>query len=138
MIEALVAGSLAGAMMGLASQAYWLILISYRAPGLLKREGDTSTLTSLFVFAGLMAVMLWIAFGAIVGLIVSAVLPEGANSIPFPSPALFLFVLFVATFALIPALVLMRTWMRHVFITYLLFTGLFGLLLPNLVVAAQK
>jgi hypothetical protein len=37
-----------------------------------------------------------------------------------------------------PAMVFMRAWLRHIFITYLMFTGLFGLLLPNLVVAVRE
>lgn len=137
MSAALVAGALTGALMGMASQAYWLIVLAYRPPAMLTRGGERSAIGSVILFAGLFAVMGWIAVGAVVAVIFEAIRADGAESVPVPSLAYFLLVIFLAVFALIPALVLFRAWLRHVLVTFLLFTGLFGLLLPNLVVAAQ-
>jgi hypothetical protein len=137
MSAVLVAGALTGAMMGMASQVYWLIVFAYRPPALITREGPRSSLGSIVLLAGLFAVMGWIAVGAVIAVVFELSRPDGADSVPFPSPGFTLLVLFLATFALIPAAVMLRSWLRHVLVTYLLFIGLFGLLLPNLVVAVR-
>ena len=135
MIE-FVAGALTGAIMGLSVQAYWLIVLSHRPPAAFGREG--SRLGVIITFGGLVAVGGWAVFGGLLGLLVGAVKPDETDALLIPSVAFLLTLVFLAMFALILGVSLLRTWKRHVLVTVVLFVGLFGLLLPNLVVAAQK
>ncbi len=122
--------------MGLAVQAYWLIALSRRPLAAFGRAD--SPVASIIVFGGLIAVGGWILFGGLVGLLVEAVRSENNDAILIPSAPFLLVLLFLSVLGMMPALVLMPTWKRHIFTTFLLFAALFGLLLPNLVVAAQE
>ena len=129
-----VAGALVGAIMGLSAQAYWLIVLSRRPLAAFGRAD--SPVATIIVFGGLVAVGGWILLGGLLGLLVEAIRPDNNDAVLVPS-AVYLFVLVLLTvLAAMPALVLMPTWKRHIFNSFLLFAGLFGLLLPNLVVAA--
>lgn len=130
-----VAGALAGAIMGLAVQAYWLLVISHRPPEAFKRE--ESRLGTVIVFGGFVAVGGWMLVGGLLGVLVGVVRPGDTDAFLIPSAAFLLVLLFFAVAAMIPALYFLPTWKRHVLFTFLLFAGLFGLLLPNLVVAVQ-
>lgn len=131
-----VAGALAGAIMGLATQAYWLVILSHRPLESFKRE--ESHVGTVIVFGGLIAVGGWMLVGGLLGVLVGAVRPDDTDAWLVPSVGFLGVLLFLAVLAMLPALVLLRTWKRHVLITFLLFSGLFGLLLPNLVVAVQS
>lgn len=131
-----VAGALTGAIMGLASQAYWLVILSHRPPEAFKRP--ESQLGTVIVVGGLVAVGGWMVAGGVLGLVARAVIPDDREMLLIPGVAFLLVLLFISTVALIPALAFFRTWKRHVFVTFLLFVGLFGLLLPNLVAAVQE
>lgn len=135
-MTAFVAGALVGAIMGLTLQAYWLIAISRRPPAAFGKP--ESRLATVIVFGGLVAVGGWILFGGILGLLVDAVRPDSNDAVLIPSVAFLFVLLFLAVLALMPTLVFLRTWKLHVLTTFLLFAGLFGLVLPNLVVAAQE
>ena len=135
-MEVFIAGALVGTLMGLSTQAYWLIAFSYRAPRL--AADQKSRIGTVVIIGGLLAVGGWMLVGGILGLLIAAIAPNESDAFLVPSVA-FLFVLaFLATFALIPILVLLRTWKKHILLTYFAFVGLFGLLLPNLVIAIQK
>lgn len=122
--------------MGLGVQAYWLVLLSRRPLEAFKRPD--SSVGTIIVFGGLVVVFGWMLIGGLLGVLVGAIRPDEVDAVLVPS-AVFLFVLvFLAVLALIPALVVLPTWKRHVFVTFLMFAGLFGLLLPNLVVAVQN
>lgn len=131
-----VAGSLAGAILGLATQAYWLMVLSHRPLDALKRE--QSNVGTVIVFGGLVAVGGWMLFGGLLGVLVGAIRPDDTDAFLVPSAGYLLVLSFLTVLVMLPALVILRTWKRHVLITFLLFTGLFGLLLPNLVVAVQS
>lgn len=122
--------------MGLSMQAYWLIVLSRRPLAAFGRAD--SPVTTIIVFGGLVAVGGWILIGGLLGALVGAVRPDSNDAALVPSAVFLLLLLFLAVLALLPALVFMPTWKRHLFATFLLFAGLFGLLLPNLVVAAQE
>jgi hypothetical protein len=55
-----------------------------------------------------------------------------------PSPVYLLIVTFLALFILIPALVIFRDRKIHVVAELLVFIGVFGFLIPNLVVAVHR
>ena len=134
----LVAGALAGAIMGLASQAYWLVVFAYRPPAALTGSGGRSSMGTLLMFGGVLALGVWILVGALLALVFDLAQPGEGDVLVFPSIGFFFVIVFLATLALMPAMVLARTWLRHILVTYLLFTGLFGLLLPNLVMAVRE
>ena len=121
--------------MGLTSQAYWLIVLSHRPPDALKRP--ESRLGVVIVVGGLAAVGGWVLIGGLLGVLVGAVRPGETDAPLIPSLAFLLVLVFLAAFTLILGISLLRTWKRHVLVTILLFVGLFGLLLPNLIVAVQ-
>lgn len=122
--------------MGLASQAYWLVILSHRPLESFKREG--SHVGIIIVFGGLIAVGGWMLVGGLLGVLVGVVRPDNSDAWLVPNVGYLGVLLFLAVLAMLPALVLLRTWKRHVLTTFLLFIGLFGLLLPNLVVAVQS
>jgi hypothetical protein len=135
-LEVFIAGALVGTLMGLATQAYWLIAFSYRAPRL--AADQKSRIGTVVIFGGLLAVGGWMLVGGFLGLLIAAIAPDELDATLVPSVA-YLFVLaFLATFALIPLLALLRTWKKHILLTYIAFVGLFGLVLPNLVIAIQN
>jgi hypothetical protein len=123
-------------MLGLAGQAYWLIVLSHRPPEAFK--DPESRLGFIIVFGGLVAVGGWMILGGLLGVLVGAVRPDENDGPLIPSLAYLLIFLFLSVFGLIIGLTLLRTWKRHVFVTFVLFVGLLGLLLPNLVVAVQN
>lgn len=121
--------------MGLTAQAYWLVVLSRRPLESFKRE--ESRAGTIIVFGGLVAVGGWVLLGGLIGVLVGVIRPDDTDAVLVPSGIFLVILLFLSVLAVIPALVFMPTWKRHVFITFLLFAGLFGLLLPNLVVAVQ-
>ncbi len=121
--------------MGLSVQAYWLLVLAHRPLDAFKRA--ESRVGTVIVFGGLVAVGGWILVGGLLGALVGAIRPDDIDAVLVPSAAFLVVLLFLAAFALIPALVFLPTWKRHLLFTFLLFAGLFGLLLPNLVVAVQ-
>ena len=131
-----VAGSLAGAIMGLTLQAYWLVALSKRPPEAFKRE--ESPLGKIIVFGGLVAVGGWILLGGAIGALVGVIRPDDPDILLFPSVAYFLVLVFLSAFVTIFGITILRNWKRHVLVSFLLFVGLFGILLPNLVVAVQE
>lgn len=131
-----VAGALAGAILGLAAQAYGLVILSHRPPAAFGRP--ESRLGLVIVLGGLVAVGGWMLVGGLLGALVGAIRPDEADAPLVPSAAFLLVLTFLSAFAMIAGLALLRTWKRHVLVTFLLFLGLFGLLLPNLVVAVQR
>ena len=135
-MEVFIAGALVGTLMGLATQAYWLIAYSYRAPRI--AADQKSRVGTVVIFGGLLAVGGWMLVGGFLGLLTAAIAPDESDAFLVPSAAFLLVLAFLATFTLIPLLVLLRNWKRHIFITYVAFVGLFGLLLPNLVLAIQE
>ena len=80
----------------------------------------------------------WVLVGGLLGALIGAVRPDQTDAPLIPSAAFLFVLIFLAAFTLILGLSLLRTWKRHVLVTVLLFVGLFGLLLPNLVVAVQE
>lgn len=122
--------------MGLSAQAYWLIVLSHRPPAAFGKPG--SHLGAVITLGGLAAVGGWAIFGGLLGVLVGAVRPDETDAPLIPSAAFLLVLVFLAMLLLIVGLSLLRTWKRHVLVTILLFVGLFGLLLPNLVVAVHE
>ena len=55
-----------------------------------------------------------------------------------PSPAYLFVVVFLALFSAIPALIFFRNYKKHLVGELLVFVGLFGLLIPNLVVVIHR
>ncbi len=135
-VNEFVAGTLAGAILGLSLQAYWLLVISNRARA--SSEEAQSRTSTIIIFGGLLGVVGWMLMGGLLGLLVGAIRPEDNDAVLVPSAAYLLVLLFLAALIAIPALVLLSNWKRHVLMTLIMLTGLLGLLLPNLVVAVQS
>jgi hypothetical protein len=131
-----VAGALAGAIMGLTTQAYWLIVLSHRTPAAFKRP--ESRLGVVILAGGLAAVGGFVLIGGLLGVLIGSVRPDETDAPLIPSAAFLLILVFLASFTLIIGLSLLHTWKRHILVTVLLFVGLFGVLLPNLIVAVQE
>jgi hypothetical protein len=135
-MDVFLAGALVGTVMGLATQAYWLVVYSYRTPRL--SDDQKSRIGTIVIFGGLLAVGGWMLVGGLLGLLSAAIAPEESDAFLVPSTVFLLVLAFLATFTLIPLLVVLRQWKMHIFITYIAFVGLFGLLLPNLVFAIKN
>jgi hypothetical protein len=136
-VDVLVAGALVGAIMGMVTQAYWMIVLAFKPPALINNESALSRIGNLILLGGVLLIGGWILFAALLGLAFNAVRPDQADAPLVPSFGFLLVIFFISTFALIPLTVFLRSYLKHVLLTYLLFLGLCGFLLPNLVVAVQ-
>ena len=137
-MTAFLAGAISGAVMGLTFQAYWMVVLTARPPGFLNRSEEGTAVGSMVLAGGLAAVTLWILAGGVMGIVFDAIYAGPDRITPVPAPGYLVAVLLFATAALMPAMVLLRRWLRHVLITVVLFAGLFGFLLPNLVIAVER
>jgi hypothetical protein len=137
LLEAFVAGLLAGTIMGLTSQAYWLIVFAYRPPEVITSKGQSSPVANLVLLGGLLITGAWVILGGLLAMLFEAARPEQRDLALVPSIPFAAGLVFLATIVLIPALFVLQRWMKHIFLTYILFIGIFGLLIPNLVLAVH-
>jgi hypothetical protein len=123
--------------MGLTSQAYWLIVFAYRPPNAIMSKDQSSPVANLVLLGGLLITGAWVLLGGLLAMAFEAARPEESDLALVPSIPFAAGLLFLATVLLIPALYVLHRWMKHIFLTYLLFMGIFGLLIPNLVLAVH-
>lgn len=130
---------IAGALMGMVFVTHMALLLVFRPPTALREKAAESKVSNLITYAGLVAFLAWNILAIGLALTIHAILPTDANSISFAPSPVYLFVLaFITVLLLIPALILFRDSKRHLVGEAMVLVGVYGFLLPNLVIAIQN
>mgnify|MGYP001327637064 FL=1 len=138
-LRTVIAGMIGGALMGLVFVTHISLLLVNHPPAVLIERAAVSnvsrliTITAFVTFIGWNVLAIIMSFGAQVNLEMTS------SRLSFaPSVTYLLIIAFLTLFIAIPALVIFRDRKMHVFAELLFFVGVFGFLIPNLVVAVHR
>ena len=138
-LRTVIAGMIGGALMGLVFVTHISLLLVNHPPAVLIERATVSnvsrliTITAFVTFIGWNVLAIIMSFGAQVNLEMTS------SRLSFaPSVTYLLIIAFLTLFIAIPALVIFRDRKIHVFAELLFFVGVFGFLIPNLVVAVHR
>tara|TARA_B100001167_G_scaffold148484_1_gene96108 strand:- start:247 stop:678 length:432 start_codon:yes stop_codon:yes gene_type:complete len=138
-LRTVIAGMIGGALMGLVFVTHISLLLVNHPPAVLIERAAVSnvsrliTITAFVTFIGWNVLAIIMSFGAQVNLEMTS------SRLSFaPSVTYLLIIAFLTLFIAIPALVIFRDRKIHVFAELLFFVGVFGFLIPNLVVAVHR
>jgi cytochrome bd-type quinol oxidase subunit 2 len=138
-LRTVVAGLIGGALMGMSFMTHMALLLVYHPPEVLKKRAVESTVSGLITVASVITFVSWnllaiaMAFAALVTQ--SSDQPQVSVA---PSPVYLFIVMFLTVFIAIPAFILLRDRKQHLIGELLIFLGIFGLLIPNLVVVVHR
>ena len=138
-LRTVIAGMIGGALMGLVFVTHISLLLVNHPPAVLIERAAVSnvsrliTITAFVTFIGWNILAIILSFGAQVNLEMTS------SRLSFaPNVTYLLIIAFLTLFIAIPALVIFRDRKIHVFAELLFFVGVFGFLIPNLVVAVHR
>ena len=138
-LRTVIAGMIGGALMGLVFVTHISLLLVNHPPAVLIERAAVSnvsrliTITAFVTFIGWNVLAIIMSFGAQVNLEMTS------SRLSFaPSVTYLLIIAFLTLFIAIPALVIFRDRKIHVLAELLFFVGVFGFLIPNLVVAVHR
>ena len=132
----LLAGIMAGTLMGLVFITHVSLVLVFRPPAALARRATEQGVTGLVTAGTVAGLMLWSLLGVAAAFLFRAIENGYPSDIPsVPSLLYVLLVLFVAAFSAIPAALLLRDRLAHLAAEYALFIAIFGWLIPGLVQA---
>ena len=115
------------------------LLLVYHPPEVLKKRAVESTVSGLITVASVITFVSWnllaiaMAFAALANQ--SSDQPQVSVA---PSPVYLFIVMFLTVFIAIPAFIFFRDRKQHLIGELLIFLGIFGLLIPNLVVVVHR
>lgn len=138
-LRTVIAGMIGGALMGLVFVTHISLLLVNHPPAVLIERAAVSnvsrliTITAFVTFIGWNVLAIIMSFGAQVNLEMTSSRLSLAPSVTY-----LLIIAFLTLFIAIPALVIFRDRKIHVFAELLFFVGVFGFLIPNLVVAVHR
>jgi hypothetical protein len=138
----IIAGMIGGAIMGMIFVTHMALLLVFSPPLALRERAVESTVSKLITVAALAAFLGWNVLAIIMAFAAQAT--RSATSIVdpqislAPSPIYLLVVLFVIVAISIPAFIFFRDRKPHLLGEIVAFIGIFGFLIPNLVVAIQR
>ena len=138
-LRTVVAGLIGGALMGMSFMTHMALLLVYHPPEVLKKRAVESTVSGLITVASVITFVSWnllaiaMAFAAIATQ--SSDQPQVSVA---PSPVYLFIVMFLTVFIAIPAFIFLRDRKQHLIGELLIFLGIFGLLIPNLVVVVHR
>ena len=125
--------------MGMVFVTHLALLLVYSPPKALRERAAESTVSNLITMSALVTFLGW-NFLAIGMAFTAKVMQsgDGTQISVAPSPVYLFVVLFVVLFISIPAFIFFRDRKPHLLGEILVFIGIFGFLIPNLVVAIQR
>lgn len=128
-----------GALMGMVFVTHLALLLVYSPPRALQERAAESNVSGLIAMAALVTFLGWNMVAIIMAFAAQALLSgDGTKLSIAPSPIYLVVVLFVLMFVSIPAFIFFRDRKQHLLGEILVFAGIFGFLIPNLVVAVQR
>lgn len=137
-MDALIAGSLGGMLLGLIAVAHLSILLVFHPPKALLRKAGEDGVSNTAMMVSLGIAFSWAFLGIAAAFLFSGIESIAPTSVPsIPSASYLVVVLVFAGIFAVPAAVVLRDRLRHLGIQLALFIGIFGWLIPNLVMAQR-
>jgi len=137
-MDALLAGALGGMLLGLISVAHISLLLVFSPPKALLRKAGEEGIGGVAMLASLAISFSWAFVGIGAAFLFDGIESVAATSVPtIPSATYLVVVLALSALFAIPAAVVLRDRLRHLALQLLLFIGIFGWLIPNLVMAQR-
>ena len=138
-LRTVIAGMIGGALMGMIFVTHLALLLVYNPPKALAERAVESSVSSLITMSALVTFLGWNVLAIIMAFAAEATRLNDSTQISIaPSPTYLFAVLFVVLFISIPAFIFFRDRKQHLLGEILVFIGIFGILIPNLVVAIQR
>ncbi len=134
----ILAGMLCGTLVGLVASAHAALIFTFRPPRMLQQRIEEERAATVVTFAALGTVTLSIIAGISGALIADALLPESANFGIVPSSEYLIMVIIVIAIFGVPMLFFLRDRLLHGLFELALALGIYGILLPNAVIALQN
>ena len=134
-----VAGMMAGMLMGLAWSGHAAVIFAMRPPSFLRERVGQADSTRLIVAVFLGSITGFVTLGAVAALIADAAMDGvGGGYGLLPNAPYFTLVAVLMGLVGLPLLAFMRDKLFHVIAWLILATAIYGLLIPNLVLAVQN
>ena len=138
-LRTVIAGMIGGALMGMIFVTHLALLLVYNPPKALAERAVESSVSSLITMSALVTFLGWNFLAILMAFAAQATRLNDSTQISIaPSPTYLFAVLFVVLFISIPAFIFFRDRKQHLLGEILVFIGIFGFLIPNLVVAIQR
>ena len=133
----ILAGMLAGTLMGLGASAHAAVMFTYRPPRLLQARIESGNGTNAVMFIMLGLVLFWIMVAIAAAFVADALMPDVAELTLVPSSEYLTAV--VVAFIILggPTLFILRERWLHGIVNLAIAFGICGFLIPNLVIALQ-
>ena len=138
-LRTVVAGLIGGALMGMSFMTHMALLLVYHPPEVLKKRAVESTVSGLITVASVITFVSWNLLA--IAMAFAALATQSSNQPQVsvaPSPVYLFIVMFLTVFIAIPAFIFFRDRKQHLIGELLIFLGIFGLLIPNLVVVVHR
>tara|TARA_B100000029_G_scaffold33230_1_gene31562 strand:+ start:8 stop:445 length:438 start_codon:yes stop_codon:yes gene_type:complete len=134
-----IAGMIGGALMGMIFVTHLALLLVYSPPKVLRERAVESNVSNLITMTALVTFLGWNLLAVAMSFAAQALFSNNSPSISLaPAPVYVFVVVFVSVLIAIPALIIFRDRKRHLLGQLIAFVVVFGLLIPNLVVALQR
>lgn len=138
-LRTLVVGLIGGALMAMFFITHMALLLVNHPPEFLRKRAEESAVAGLITVSTLIIFISWNALAIIMSFVALATQSSENPQISVaPSPVYLFVVVFLTLFTAIPALIFFRDRKKHLVGELLVFAGVFGLLIPNLVVAVHR
>ena len=138
-LRTVIAGMIGGALMGMIFVTHLALLLIYNPPKALAERAIESSVSNLITISALVTFLGWNLLAIVMAFAAQATRSSESTQISIaPSPVYLFVVLFVVLFISIPAFIFFRDRKQHLLGEILVFIGIFGFLIPNLVVAIQR
>ena len=138
-LRTVVAGLIGGALMGMSFMTHMALLLVYHPPEVLKKRAVESTVSGLITVATVITFVSWNLLAIAMAFAALATQSSDQPQVSVaPSPVYLFIVMFLTVFIAIPAFIFFRDRKQHLIGELLIFLGIFGLLIPNLVVVVHR
>jgi len=138
-LRTVIAGLIGGALMGMSFMTHMALLLVYHPPEVLKKRAVESTVSGLITVTSVITFVSWNLLAIAMAFAALATQPSDRPQVSVaPSPVYLFIVMFLTVFIAIPAFIIFRDRRQHLVSELILFLGIFGLLIPNLVVVVHR
>ena len=138
-LRTVVAGLIGGALMGMSFMTHMALLLVYHPPEVPKKRAVESTVSGLITVASVITFVSWNLLAIVMAFAALATQSSDQPQVSVaPSPVYLFIVMFLTVFIAIPAFIFFRDRKQHLIGELLIFLGIFGLLIPNLVVVVHR
>ena len=125
--------------MGMSFMTHMALLLVYHPPEVLKNRAVESTVSGLITVASVITFVSWNLLAIAMAFAALATQSSDQPQVSVaPSPVYLFIVMFLTVFIAIPAFIFFRDRKQHLIGELLIFLGIFGLLIPNLVVVVHR